>query len=531
MQSFSSGEDEKQIFLEALVTYADACTLPELTPSCPFYRVGSSGPSCGEQCRSIAESHGVQSRSVGHFTVGGLVLTGRALPIQSVAGIDLFDATQRFISDHQLDLGLQSTTSLLIGLRRALVRPLTSQVAERDRPALAIWGELARRGIEVERIVSGALLKPMAHTLVTSVVAQNLIEDELMRGDYSSIAASLLAFQEAQAWGQVLESALNLSLANGRWSSSRLIDRAPSPPRYVIDWLSTVTKDNDAAEKILAKENVQYAFSREFLGRVEEWLSRLLEEDLTSFLNFAVPPASVFLALPSPHLCRDEIGLWLWDRFTKTNLQEWALSSLLLEYRSSCGEDFPGAPNRVLAERTVQKDDVTQLALDRTAQTKGRRNHPTGLQPIHFAESAARSLRAGDHLAAENIFSGLIELRPTDGEVWNNLGFCQLASDPSKAIFSLRRGAALLRNETPVNVANQVLALHLLGEDELALRTSRKYQEANPNIDHDCFLWQHPSPSASLELVSVRNMNKHLTALEAHIAEFDCAYLAPPAVG
>lgn len=524
MQRFSSSEDEKRIFLDALVTYSDACTLPELTPSCPFYEPGPRGPSCGEQCRAIAESHGVQSRTVGEFTVGGLVLTGRVLPVQSVAGVDLFDAAQKFISDHHLDPKLQSTTSLLIGLRSALMQPLLNPDKEQRHHVLEIWGELARRGIDIERIVSGALLPLLAHTLVTSAVVQSLMQEDLIRPDYSAVAPTGSDPRKSSEWAKVLDAALHSSRASARPQFRKRLDSPRRLPRPAVEWLSAIAKDNESAELIFAMDTVTYAFSPSFLGKTEEWLSCLLEENLQSLLDFAVPPVSVFQALEVVPGCRDDVGLWIWDRFTKTDLDEWALSSLLLEYRSNRGENFDAAPARIFAERLVPNEDVAELALERTAKTKGRQTHRKGLQPIHFAASAAHSLRAGDHVAAENIFSGLIELRPTDGEVWNNLGFCQLASDPGKAILSLQRGAALLRKSTPVNVANQILALHLLGEDDLALSLSRNYLETFPEITHDCFLWQHPSPDASLEVVSVRNVHKYMTELEQHITEFSCAH-------
>lgn len=524
MQLSSSSDDEKRIFLDALVTYSDACTLPELTPSCPFYVPGPSGPSCGEQCRAIAESHGVQSRTIGEFNVGGLVLTGRALPVRSVAGIDLFDAAQKFISDHQLDPKRQSTTSLLIGLRSALMQPLLNPEREQRHHVLDIWGELARRGIDVERIVSGALLPVLAHTLVTNAVMQSLVQEDLIRPDYTAVVPAGSDPKKAGEWATVLTTALDSSRATARPQFRKRVGSTLSLPRPAIEWLSAIAKDDESTELIFTKDTVRYAFSQSFLSKTEEWLSCLLEEDLHSLLDFAVPPVPVFQALEVARGCRDDIGLWLWDRFTKTDLDEWALSSLLLEYRSNRGEDFGAAPARIIAERLVPNEDVAQLALERTAKTKGRQTHRKGLQPVHFADSAARSLQAGDHLAAENIFSGLIELRPTDGEVWNNLGFCQLASDPRKAIMSLQRGAALLRKSTSVNVANQVLALHLLGKDDLALSTSRNYLETNPEITHDCFLWQHPSRDTSLEVVSVRNVHKYMTDLENHIKRSSCAY-------
>ncbi|WP_139186848.1 tetratricopeptide repeat protein [Arthrobacter crystallopoietes] len=246
---------------------------------------------------------------------------------------------------------------------------------------------------------------------------------------------------------------------------------------------------------------------------------RLLEEDLEGFLRGSAPPESVFRALPVFPRSRDEVGLWIWDRFTETDLNDWSTSSLLLEYRFAGGEQFGIAPARLLAERSIPSEAVARLALERTAMTKGRVVPPRGLQPMQFVRTAVERLREGNHRAAENIFSGLVELRPTDGEAWNNLGFCQLPTDPAKATDSLKRGAALLRPPTPPNVANQVLALHLTGRDSEALETSQAYRLAYPRIaaNHPSFLWRHVADGRPLQMISVKDVTSYLTDLEAHI--------------
>jgi hypothetical protein len=44
-------EARERLVLEALVAYSDACTLPLLTPNCPFYLIDEQGhPTCGTEC-------------------------------------------------------------------------------------------------------------------------------------------------------------------------------------------------------------------------------------------------------------------------------------------------------------------------------------------------------------------------------------------------------------------------------------------------------------------------------------------------
>ncbi len=94
MHRWDLSEREHRIFLDALQSYADACTLPDLTPSCPYYRLTDDGPSCEWQCWDVLDRHGGATRPVREHVVGGLVLTGVELPLAAVAGAQDYDARQ-----------------------------------------------------------------------------------------------------------------------------------------------------------------------------------------------------------------------------------------------------------------------------------------------------------------------------------------------------------------------------------------------------------------------------------------------------
>ena len=54
----------RSLLLDALVTYSDSCTLPNLTPSCPYFVQSEAGPTCREQCRDLIAQSGVADRRV-----------------------------------------------------------------------------------------------------------------------------------------------------------------------------------------------------------------------------------------------------------------------------------------------------------------------------------------------------------------------------------------------------------------------------------------------------------------------------------
>lgn len=116
------GQRKERLVLNALITFADACTLPSLTPSCPFYELENDLPSCQEQCRQLASEMGSEDRPVVQQRIGGLVMKGRQIPKFVVGGMNDFDAGREFMAQRHLDPDSQSVTSLLIGLESHFIR-------------------------------------------------------------------------------------------------------------------------------------------------------------------------------------------------------------------------------------------------------------------------------------------------------------------------------------------------------------------------------------------------------------------------
>lgn len=136
-------------------------------------------------------------------------------------------------------------------------------------------------------------------------------------------------------------------------------------------------------------------------------------------------------------------------------------------------------------------------------------------------QRAVELLASGNPVAAANIYSSLTELRPTDSEVWNNLGFCQIAFDPSAALHSFGKSAMFSRGEPQLRTVNQVLALHLLGLDDDALVLASDITGL-PTEQVSVWLWDHVAAKQAGAPEHVENVPEYLGNLVAHIRNYGC---------
>lgn len=517
--------ETRKIFLDALVTYSDACTRPQLTPSCPFFRSAEDGPTCAEECRGIAEDAGVSSRPIGEAVVeGGLVLTGRQLPTTAAAGAFDFDAQRIYIQERELPHGEQSTTSLLIGLAVGLRPERRESTSSDEERVLSIWRELEARSVSVEGVVRGAIVPQMAARIAERSLLPHVAQSGTLPPSASVALLRDLADAPPGSWSTLLDA---LVASFGREPAARAAATRSSRSPYrrlapgVVERPLPERDEGDAFE-IPVDAHIMLAMSGEFVGRVEEWLSRLLEEDLLAALRATPPPPSVFLALDYDRVIRDETGLWIWERFAVTEFAEWSDSSLLLEWRYLRGDYCGPCPDRIFAERVTPREIIAERALERASRLRGVKVVPQDLHPMYFVEQAVAHLKAGRWEAAASIFRGLVEIRPADGEAWNNLGFCEVHGSPEAAFAALEHASLFELREPLINVANRCLALHLLGRDDeaMALAESTTYlRAASPT---SAYLWRHMARSEALVLEEDGHPALYLDDLVAHIRAGDC---------
>lgn len=516
MERIDASGDERRILLDALVSYADACTLPKLTPSCPYYRLAGDAPTCQEQCRSLSVKYGGPDRPVAEATVGGLVLVGRQLPLGVASGGDGYDAGQRFIVERNLPLSEQSTGTLLLGLRAALRQPLVDDPSRYER-TLLIWSTLESRGLDVESVVRGGMLLYLAVSIGSKAVAPALARDGELPSDMSSDFRELLAASAADGWPALLDAAVG----DYPTIEAALQAGASRPHPY----LRKLAEEDDELSAALGEDasltfplipHLAVVASFQFMGRIEDWLSRLLEDGIEALVRADAPPKPVFDALPLGR-SSDDFGLWIFERLTITRPDLWSTSTLLLEWRHIQGEQFAGIPPRIVAERQTDRQLVTDLALDRSARRHGRRAPLKDLSAGQFTESALRQLRRGNYQNAADIFEALTELRPADGDAINNLAFCRIPVDLESALAKLQEATRYPLTERGVNAANRALVLHLLRRNDDAEEVATN--ALNLYSDGPAILWSHEECAAT-EFQSVRtSIKEYLTQLVQHIMQ------------
>ena len=515
--------DVQHILMDALVSYSDGCTLPTLTPSCPYYRVEGNTPLCGEECRQLIDDWGAADRRIREVQIGGLVLRGRGLPLRVVSGDSAFDATKNYLQERRLPPAEQGTGSLLLGLAAAMSDTRVGSNADRGRLARtqAIWAELDRRGLPVESVVRAAILPQVART-VALMAAMPYLRAAGAWGWSVSTDALDRTEAAAQDWNQLLEAAYEQEGVDAAapWPP----EGEPNPQHREPSWraepvISIVIEELQTGERWTHESKdgrIPYALSKRFTARIAEWFSRLLADGLTEVVQWQAPPAALFMAMPV-RSAPEEVGQWLWDRFTETHLEDWQPSSLLREWEALQGGGVP-VPLPVWREREPDSETLAFVALQRLTRRERRHAPEPSLRAENFVSAAISYLERGQVQEAANIFAGLVELRPADGDARNNLGFCLLADDPIEALAILQRASLYPMKQKTINAANRVLALYLVGRVEDAIRLGEEFLEQP--ADHDdvpCYAWEQNVETGELVLRPVSSGHEYLQNLVAFL--------------
>lgn len=503
---------ETRLIAEAVVSYADSCTLPQLTPGCPYYRLEGGHPTCDEQCRELAERLGVDDRHEHKADIGGLVMHGRAIPLRAAGGMRDYDATREYITDKDKAPRAQSTASLLLSLSNALIINTLAGNASRLGDALELWGELERRIGALDAVFRSGIAEKMASAVIVRVALEHLHRAGRIDLEYVLGAP-------VDASGATWLDAATLSAEDviSRPTRRTLIEVPDGS--LLSDALPQLLDSPEDVEQLIADPVIAHALTKTFRRRVIRWLSNMLEMDLTATLSVHAPHASMFAAL-EPEPTRDAVGLWLWDRFTVTRLDEWATGSLTLEWEWATNGNEVHCDSRAMAERVVDPATTSRLAMTRSLRTYSRPAAPQGFHIGEYAHRASQLLVSSRWEEASMIFEGLVELSPGDAEAWNNLGFCRLVVDPAASIMMLRRAEALSRTPSLLTAANLSLALHLTGNDDEALRLGQiALGWENPAHSGAAWMWTHPAEDddAELALGDFDSVEDYLVGLLEHI--------------
>ncbi|MFE4833733.1 hypothetical protein ACFRAU_03520 [Arthrobacter sp. NPDC056691] len=316
-------ELRERLLLNALVAYGDSCTRPSLTPNCPFYRATEDGPTCGEQCRQIAEELGFTQRPVVTENIGGLRMTGRVLPREVVAGVEDFDARRHFLSDRHQHAGKQAASTLLLRLRTACTNAVLGDPRDPDEDdATAIWQELSGRGFPVDRAAAGGLNWVLALAAASRSAAGRLRDLGLLAAPPPH---SVPVQDEWEKFATRVASDREVMGEHGNVDMSRRrAERIRGTRVNLPNWLRDLDDSRDVIERLMQDPVLAYIFGPTFVPRLSQWFGRVLQEGSLSRLDNQVPDEHVFSSLPAQDYV-DEAGLWLWTRLTETDLDTWSL--------------------------------------------------------------------------------------------------------------------------------------------------------------------------------------------------------------
>lgn len=284
-------------------------------------------------------------------------------------------------------------------------------------------------------------------------------------------------------------------------------------------WLRRIDPNGLLKEAILSDQDLRFALGSGFVTRLGQWFGRLIVEKQETAFDDQVPDVTLFGSLPrSPF--RDDIGKWLWDRFTLTEIKRWSPVSQAYEWNWLANDESHEAPRRVLLERPTSIEAVS-TAYFQSMLSRSLPSTLSGFDATEFAREAAQRLQAGKAREAAEIFAGITELRPTDFEAWNNLGFCLLSLDPEAALHAFGRSAMYSGKRNHLQLANHLLALHLLGRDEDALVLAE--EEVIPYEKMvGAWVWNHSVRGNAGNLTYVDDVVGYLADLMDHISGQHC---------
>jgi tetratricopeptide (TPR) repeat protein len=252
---------------------------------------------------------------------------------------------------------------------------------------------------------------------------------------------------------------------------------------YLSQWRA-VFEDNESPGILSAEGYLLAIFRGPVAERINGWIESSSIEEIISWNppNLDVEPVS-----NGVHEDEKETWGWLLDRFTKTYLDRWSLSSLKREYGFIQGSWRPDFSTEVLAERVLQRGEVASALADMAIADDDDIDPATMLA---FIDQAEVFLRDGQRAAAAAVFSAARMLKPQDLQARNNYAFCILIDKPEEAKGLLedvieRGGGA---NSIAVLWCNLALAEWLTGQVGAALAACERAYESD-RATYEAILW------------------------------------------
>lgn len=478
-QNLPSSGPKKEIFIKALRDFSNACDMPELTPSCPFFEITKDGASCGEQCMDILSefdderSHpNVVDFGEGYRLIGRQVKRPRRGPKTTPRPFDVHQITAE---DADRPLESKRITSLLHDLisNLATSSSLSTDSVERRYIINASMDELQKRGLDAQRIVRLGFGMQIA----LGIVFHNII---FPRVNVEETLPEAIITPDP-AWTSLFE---RFSGNIVGLESPELSDRAFRFAQKVRVWLNSAE-----------------------LGEIIDWVA---PTDLGSDLKTEIDRAEKARTI------------WLLDRFLLTYPDQWESSSLHLEWLYLHGQGTAPCPTHLMSARHVDQNLLATAIADHTTEkwrASDASSESTTIRVQEFAQVARDNLASGRHEVAAALYKGLAELAPEDAEVRNNYGFCLIPSQPDEALRELKTAERLGYKSVLINAANQILTLHLLHRDAEAIEIGTPLlQQFNSETPNKGWLWQIDDEASSRLILKSFEVQDYIARLLERIS-------------
>lgn len=477
---------ENAIFVRALRDYTETCEPPQLTPSCPFFRLGNGGPWCLEECMDLLAEHSAPQIEGVEISSGYRAETAPRRARRPLLGASKpFDSAESLLTDRERPLSEWRPASLLGELRDQTAPPL--DVAREDlfnrtgvvRRVVERLGEL---GIDGDHLLGSIYAGGMAQAIVTMTSMPIALA---LGSDFMELPREL--DQVLRDWSGLL---------TGCDLSAR--DLFDETRRRGSEWAqSTVREIYCSTPKIAA------------------WLGALPLEELVTWRS---PSAVEFAEVDVSRRIEPAASeSWIFDRFMHTYLDRWSVESLVLEWKYAHATQIAPCTLEAMRTRFVAADEIAHAIAAKVAADEPM-NGSKSMTVSSFVRPALSHLRAGHFGAAAAIFDACRLAAPGDPEAHNNFGFCAIPDDLATALAALERAAELGMQFEHVNVANRTFVLGRLDRSASALEVAeRLVSSPNWRCRVGGYLWDWESPEVTT-IVWVDDIRVYVASLARSIA-------------
>ena len=396
-----------------------------------------------------------------------------------------FDARQALLSDHDGPAGEWRTVSLVTAMREFISRDPDGVIpnAASHCATLSLCAEeLTARGLDANSLVRYGL----APRVVASVLGPYLAR--LVDPTATFDGPQTLAESRASDWRNLLN-----DVARGQGLDPDAIESTPAglvaPLAAILPSVLVWCQNASLADLISLK-----APELEWLGR-----QRLLESDNAVLHQYQ----------------------WMVDRFSITNLGDWAEDSLHLEYRWSNDRGAAPCAPTIMLDRAVPRADLDREIARRTMSPSDPEIPQISASlASRMQDPACALLRDRKFEAAATLFEFAASENPRDSYAQNNLGFCLMPSDLDRAWAHLNQAAQLNYEPAIINIFNRIQCLALLGDKVGALALAdEEWAAAALTPRMPATLWRLDSTSGTLQLTERVDPVDALVTLAIDLAE------------